>query len=62
MTKLNSFYLLFLVVDYFVNHTSMYETSELNVFIKTEFVGEISNKLPNGLLGTNVYKTLKSCL
>ena len=27
----------------------------LNVF------GEISNKLPNVLFGTNVYKTLESC-
>ena len=24
------------------------------------FFGKISNKLPNGLLGTNVYKTFKS--
>ena len=34
---------------------------ELNVFKGIKFVGEISNKLPNGLLGTNVYKTLESC-
>ena len=35
--------------------------SELNVFKKILFVGEISNKLPNGLLGTNVYNTLEPC-
>ena len=40
---------------WFVNHTSMYENSELNVFKKIEFVGEISNKLPNNFLGANVY-------
>ena len=31
--------------------------SKLNVFKKIWFVGEISNKLPNGLYRTNVYKT-----
>ena len=44
-----------------VYHTSMSWNSELNVFKKIWFVGEISNKLPNGLFGTNVYKTLESC-
>ena len=39
----------------------MYENSESNVFKIIEFVGETSNKLPNGLLGTTVYKTLDSC-
>ena len=39
----------------------MFENSELNVFKKIEFVAEISNKLPNALFGTNVYKTLESC-
>ena len=39
----------------------MYENAELNVFKKIEFVGELSNKLPNSFLGTNVYKTLESC-
>ena len=34
--------------------------SELNVFKNIWFVGEISNKLPNGLFGANVYKTLES--
>ena len=39
----------------------MYKYFELNVFKKIKFVGELSNKLPNGLSGTNVYKTLESC-
>ena len=39
----------------------MSENSELNVFKKIKFVGEISNKLMNGLFGTNMYKTLESC-
>ena len=43
-----------------VDHTSMAWNSELNVFKKVWFFGEISNKLPNGLLGTNLYKTLES--
>ena len=30
-------------------------------FKKTWFVVEISNKLSNGLFGTNLYKTLESC-
>ena len=34
--------------------------SELNIFKKIRFFGEIFNELPNGLFGTNVYKTLKS--
>ena len=44
-----------------VNHTSMTWNSELNVFKVIKFVGEISNKLPNGLSGSNLYKTLESC-
>ena len=35
--------------------------SELNVFKNIWFFGEISIKLPNGLLRANVYKTLESC-
>ena len=35
--------------------------SELNVFKGIKFVGGIFNKPPNGLFGTNVYKTLESC-
>ena len=44
-----------------VNHTSMYEDSEINVFKKEKLVGSISNKLPNGLFGTSMYKTYESC-
>ena len=44
-----------------VNHTSIYENSELKVFKNIKYFGEISSNLPNGLLGTNVYKTLESC-
>ena len=36
-------------------------SSELNVFGKMGFFGEISNSLPNGLFGTNISKTLESC-
>ena len=32
-----------------VNHTSMVGSSELNVFKKIRLVGDVSNKLPNGL-------------
>ena len=44
-----------------VNHTSMYENSESKVIENMTFSGEISNKWPNDLLGTNVYKTYESC-
>ena len=43
-----------------VNYTSMVWNSELNVFKEIKFVGKISNKLPNGLFGINLYKTLES--
>ena len=43
------------------NHTSIYESSESNVFTNIKFLGEISNNWPNDLLGTNVYKTLEVC-
>ena len=39
-----------------VNHSLISSYSELNFFKKTWFVGEISNKLPKGLFGINVYK------
>ena len=35
--------------------------SELNVFKKIWFEGEISNKQPNGLFETIVYNILESC-
>ena len=44
-----------------VNHTSIYENSESKVIENMTFSGEISNKWPNELLGTNVYKTYESC-
>ena len=44
-----------------VSHTSISWNSELNAFKRIKFIGEISNHWPNGLLGTNVYKTLESC-
>ena len=42
------------------NHTSMTWNSELNIFNQMKFVGGNSNKLPNRLFGTNVYKTVES--
>ena len=36
-----------------VNHTSIYENSELKVFGNIKFLGERSNNWPNDLLGTN---------
>ena len=44
-----------------VNHTSKYENFELNDFNGIKCVGAISSKLRNGLLGTNLYKTVESC-
>ena len=40
-----------------VNHTSIYEKSELNVFKNLKFVYEISNNCPYTFFGTNIYKT-----
>ena len=42
-----------------VNHTSIYENSELKVFKNITFLREISNNSPNDLLRTNVHKTLE---
>ena len=44
-----------------VNHTSIYENFELNVFQNIRFFDEISSNWPNDLLGTNIYETLESC-
>ena len=44
-----------------VNHTSIYQNSESNVFKNIKFSGEISNNWPIDLLGTNEYKTLEFC-
>ena len=42
-----------------VNHTSIYENSELNIFKNIKFLVEISNNWRNDILGINVYKTLE---
>ena len=44
-----------------VSHTSINENSEVKVFKNIKFFREISSNWLNGLLGTNVYKTLESC-
>ena len=44
-----------------VNHTAIYENSELKVFKNIKYFGEISSNWPNYLLGTNLYKTLEYC-
>ena len=44
-----------------MNDTIISSCSNLNVFKKISFVGEISNRLPNGLLGTNVCNPPESC-
>ena len=38
-----------------VNHTLIYENSQLNVFRNITFLGKILSNRPNGLSGTNVY-------
>ena len=43
-----------------VNHTSIYENSDSKVIENMTFSGEIFNKWPNDLLGTNLYKTYES--
>ena len=44
-----------------VNDILISRNSELNAFKKIWFVGEIYNKLPNGLFGANVYSIPESC-
>lgn len=41
-----------------LNYTLTCKNVSLNASKNTNVVGEISIKLPNGLLGVNVYKTL----
>ena len=43
------------------NHTLLTTNSDLNAFKKIGFVCQIFNKVPNGLFGANVDKTLQSC-
>ena len=42
-----------------VNHTSLYEQSELKYFKIIKFVGDISTHWPRDLWGTNVYKAIE---
>ena len=44
-----------------VNHTSIYENTELNFFKNIEFLGEICNNWLNVLLRINAHKTLEPC-
>ena len=39
-----------------VNYTSVYK-----IFLRYEYLEEISSNSPNDLLGVNVYKTLEIC-
>ena len=43
---------------WFVNHTSICENSESNVFESLKCFAEISSNWPSDLLETNVYNTL----
>ena len=42
-----------------VNHTSIYEVSQLKVIENIRLLGEISNNWPKDLFEANVYKTLE---
>ena len=44
-----------------VNHTWIYQNSELKDLKNIIFLGEISNNSPNDLLGTNAYNNFESC-
>ena len=44
-----------------VTPTLIYENSESKLFKNISFLKKISNTWTNGLLGTNVYKTLEFC-
>ena len=44
-----------------LNDTLIYKNSLLYVFENIKIVGKIYNNWPNGLFGTNVYKTPESC-
>ena len=46
---------------WWVNHTSMNENSELNVFKNINFLRKKSSNMRNNFLGINVYKTLEYC-
>ena len=44
-----------------VEHTSIYENSELKVFKNIDVLGELSSIWSNDLLEINVYKTIEYC-
>ena len=44
-----------------VHHASIYESSDLKLFLNIKFFGEVSSNWQNDFLGTNFYKTLESC-
>ena len=44
-----------------VNHTSINENAELNIFKNIKFLEEICSNWPNSVIGINIYKTLGSC-
>ena len=44
-----------------VNHTSIYENSELSVSGNIKFLGEISTNWLKDLLGININKSFESC-
>ena len=44
-----------------VKYTSVYKNSELKVFKKKKYFGEIFINRPNDLLGTKEYETLEFC-
>ena len=46
---------------WYVNHTSIYKVSELNVFKNIKLLPKISNKWSNSILGTKIYESLESC-
>ena len=45
--------------SWFINHTSVYENSELKVFKNIKFVGSISHFWRSDLLGKNVFNALE---
>ena len=42
-----------------VNHALIHLVSELKVFKNIKFLGDLTNKLQNGLFETDVYKNLE---
>ena len=44
-----------------VNHTAVYENSELKILNNIKALDETSNNWPNYLFGINTYKVFESC-